>query len=80
MGEMKRPDDRRGATTMRRRHELRRRPQALAVPLARPVGLMAATLAAVLALAAILATGAITPDAGEPWLSGSVVEFLMPRR
>jgi hypothetical protein len=65
---------------MRRQHELRRRPQAYAVPLARPTGLVAATVAAVLALAAVLATGAFAPGTGEPWLSGSVVEFLMPRR
>jgi hypothetical protein len=41
---------------------------------------VAATVAAVLALAAVLATGAFAPGTGEPWLSGSVVEFLMPRR
>jgi hypothetical protein len=41
---------------------------------------VAATVAAALALAAVLATGAFAPGADEPWLSGSVVEFVMPRR
>ncbi|HXH85005.1 MAG TPA: hypothetical protein VNN07_19005 [Candidatus Tectomicrobia bacterium] len=42
-------------------------------------GLAALTAGALLALAAVLAALTLTPGGGEPWLSGPLVEFLMPR-
>lgn len=63
---------------MRRSPVARRRLRAVALTDTRP-GLAALTAGALLALAAVLAALTLTPGGGEPWLSGPLVEFLMPR-